>query len=218
MTYEPLRVAGLFAGVGGIELGFQRQGFATRGLCEIDEAGRSVLRKQFDLPANRLWRDVTALAGLPKVDLVTAGFPCQDLSQAGRKSGISGSQSSLVDHVFRLLDKANTPSVLLENVSYMLRLDRGAAMSHLVNRFEERGYDWAYRVVDVRSFGIPQRGSGSSSSPRAKWIPRRSCMLTMRVIPSSTTASAKPTPLRRTGSTGPKGFVGLDGRRTPYPL
>ena len=152
-----LRVAGLFAGIGGIELGLAGAGHNAVGLCEIEPSARRVLGEQFDVPAARLWNDVTALKRLPPVDLVSAGFPCQDLSQAGRKSGIGGSQSSLVEHVFRLLDSRQVPQVLLENVSYMLRLDRGHAMAFLVQEFERRGYSWAYRVVDARSFGVPQR-------------------------------------------------------------
>jgi DNA (cytosine-5)-methyltransferase 1 len=93
------------------------------------------------------------------VDVVTAGFPCQDLSQAGRTAGIGGARSSLVGHVFRLLDDAEAPPtwVLLENVPFMLSLDRGRAMSWLTEQLENRGYTWAYRVVDSRAFGLPQR-------------------------------------------------------------
>jgi DNA (cytosine-5)-methyltransferase 1 len=151
------RVAGLFAGIGGIELGLQDSGFDAVGLCEIDEAGRAVLRTGFHLGRGRLWRDVTQLSTLPRVDLLTAGFPCQDLSLAGRKDGIAGSRSGLVEHVFRLLDTREVPHVLLENVSYMRSLDGGRAMDVLVREFESRGYRWAYRVVDARSFGTPQR-------------------------------------------------------------
>ena len=150
-------MVGLFAGIGGIELGLEDAGFETAGLCELDDAAHAVLRRRFDLPADRIWRDVTKLDRLPPADVVTAGFPCQDLSQAGRKAGIRGNESSLVSHVFRLLDRTNVDTVVLENVSYMLRLDKGAAMAFLVTQLENRGYRWAYRVVDARSFGIPQR-------------------------------------------------------------
>jgi DNA (cytosine-5)-methyltransferase 1 len=62
-------------------------------------------------------------------------------------------------HVFRLLDGAPARPrwLLLENVSFMLQLDRGEAMRWLTSALEERGYTWAYRVVDTRSFGLPQR-------------------------------------------------------------
>jgi DNA (cytosine-5)-methyltransferase 1 len=90
------------------------------------------------------------------VDLVTAGFPCQDLSQAGLTAGIGGAKSGLVGEVFRLLDRRRVPWVVLENVSFMLHLDGGSALRTLVAAFEERGYRWAYRVVNSLAF-LPQR-------------------------------------------------------------
>jgi DNA (cytosine-5)-methyltransferase 1 len=81
------------------------------------------------------------------------------LSQAGAKAGIGGSRSSLVDHVFRLIESSERKPewVVLENVSYMLRLKNGVAMNHIVSRAEALGYNWAYRVLDARGFGLPQR-------------------------------------------------------------
>jgi DNA (cytosine-5)-methyltransferase 1 len=153
-----LKVASLFSGIGGVELGLQASGFSTEILCEIDEAARTVLKSRF--PNVPIHSDVRTLSKLPKVDLLAAGFPCQDLSQAGRKVGITGNNSGLVQHVFRLIAKpksARPKWVLLENVTYMLRLDRGQAMRHIISAFEQLGYRWAYRVVDIRSFGLPQR-------------------------------------------------------------
>ncbi|HEU0018991.1 MAG TPA: DNA (cytosine-5-)-methyltransferase [Thermoleophilaceae bacterium] len=152
-----LRVAGLFAGIGGIEVGLHRAGHQTEFLCEWDQSARLVLAEQF--PGVPLAGDVSELEALPTVDLVTAGFPCQDLSQAGTTTGIRGSRSGLVDQVFRLLDDARPePTWLaLENVSFMLSLDRGEAMRWLTYQLEERGFTWAYRVVDSRAFGLPQR-------------------------------------------------------------
>ncbi|MFA9432817.1 DNA cytosine methyltransferase [Egicoccus sp. AB-alg2] len=151
-----LRVVGLFAGIGGIEKGLEASGHASTLLCEIDPAARAVLDRHFE---SEVENDVRALRSLPEADLLAAGFPCQDLSQAGGKAGIRGSQSSLVSEVFRLVRKrATRPEYLLfENVSYMLRLDKGQAMDFLVSRLESFGYRWAYRVVDARAFGVPQR-------------------------------------------------------------
>ena len=92
------------------------------------------------------------------VDLITAGFPCQDLSQAGRTAGIGGQNSGLVGHVLDLLGGSPWVRwVLFENVPFMLHLDRGGAMAYLVDRLEALGFRWAYRVVDARAFGLPQR-------------------------------------------------------------
>jgi DNA (cytosine-5)-methyltransferase 1 len=152
-----LNVVGLFAGIGGIEVGLKESGHQSKLLCEIDDFARSVLGTRFD--GVEAHSDVTTLESLPPCDLIAAGFPCQDLSQAGRTAGIGGSQSSLVEHVFRLLDSAEpTPTwLLLENVSFMLSLDGGNAMRWLVEQLEDRGFSWAYRVVDSQAFGLPQR-------------------------------------------------------------
>lgn len=148
-------VAGLFAGIGGIELGLQRAGMHTELLCEWWEPARAVLEHRFpDVPIEP---DVRDLEKLPPVDLVTAGFPCTDLSQAGNMKGITGEASGLVGEVFRLLDDRRVPWVLLENVRNMLVLDGGRAMHFLVDQMEALGYQWAYRLVDSRFTGVPQR-------------------------------------------------------------
>jgi DNA (cytosine-5)-methyltransferase 1 len=148
---------GLFAGIGGLEVGLRKSGWQTALLCEIAPAAQAVLRKR--LPDAELRGDVRRLRALPgQVDLVAAGFPCQDLSQAGRTRGIAGANSSLVGEVFRLIRRRKGPRwLLLENVPFMLQLDRGAAMRHLTTALDEYGYRWAYRVIDARAFGLPQR-------------------------------------------------------------
>lgn len=155
------RVAALFAGIGGIELGLEKAGHETLLFCENDPAACAVLESHFKRERRKypiFSRDVRELRDLPKrVNMVTAGFPCQDLSQAGRTNGINGSQSGLVGHVFRLLRDHDIPWLLLENVPFMLQLDRGGAMAYLVGQLENLGYSWAYRVIDTRAFGIPQR-------------------------------------------------------------
>lgn len=150
-------VAGLFAGIGGIERGLARTGFESQLLCEIDPGAVAVLRRR--LPDVPIHLDIRRLRSLPVVDVVSAGFPCQDLSQAGRTRGIAGQQSGLVDYAFKLVRRRRGGPrwLLLENVPFMLQLDRGRAMHHLTAALEEMGYAWAYRVVDARAFGLPQR-------------------------------------------------------------
>lgn len=148
-------MVGLFAGIGGIELGLHAAGHETTLLCDIDPAAQAVLRARF--PCVPLVSDVRELQELPSADMVCAGFPCQDLSQAGRTAGIKGRNSGLVSEVFRLVDASMPEWICLENVQFMLRLDRGRAMRYLTSELGSRGYTWAYRVVDSRSFGLPQR-------------------------------------------------------------
>ncbi len=155
---RPLTCAGLFAGVGGIELGLHRSGHRTQLLCENDPSASEVLRARFHgVP---LWSDVRDLTRLPAdTELLTAGFPCQDLSQAGMTRGISGARSGLVAHIFKLLRsrRRKVPFVLLENVPFMLKLGQGRALDVIIAALEDLGYRWAYRVVDSRAFGLPQR-------------------------------------------------------------
>lgn len=150
-----LSVAALFAGVGGIELGLERSGHSTNFFCEIDDLAKEVLRQKFQ--ATKIHSDITTLRRLPKVDLVTAGFPCQDISLAGTRHGLKGTQSGLVDEFFRLIEKSKPELILLENVSNLLRLNKGASMVQILNRLESLKYKWAYRLVDTRGFGLPQR-------------------------------------------------------------
>jgi DNA (cytosine-5)-methyltransferase 1 len=157
MQQSPTRTAALFAGIGGIEAGLHRAGVATDLLCEIEPGAVGVLEEQF--AGTRVHRDVTTLSAraIAGADLLTAGFPCQDLSQAGRTKGMGGDQSSLVRHVFRLLERRRVPWVLLENVPFMLQLGRGHALDAVVSELERLRYRWAYRVIDSRAFGLPQR-------------------------------------------------------------
>lgn len=150
-----MKVAGLFAGIGGLEAGLAVAGHETELLCEIWGPAREVLSIRY--PGLRSKKDIRRLKSLPAgTDLVVAGFPCQDLSQAGMTAGIEGGRSSLVGHVFRLLDRRPVPWVVLENVSFMLHLDHGNGLRVLIEAFEKRGYRWAYRVVNSLAF-VPQR-------------------------------------------------------------
>lgn len=155
-TDKPLRVAGLFAGIGGLELGLKRAGLETALLCEIDPGARAVLSERFS--GVKVIEDVAEIKKLPnKIDVLVAGFPCQDLSQVGPTVGIKGKKSGLVAHVWRLLASRKIGWVILENVPFMLKLHGGAALDVIVGMLESLGYKWAYRVIDSRAFGLPQR-------------------------------------------------------------
>lgn len=151
-----MRTAGLFAGIGGFELGLASVGHAAELFCDVLPASKAVLNARF--PDVEYRDDITRLRSLPSaVDLVCAGFPCQDLSQAGRTAGLSGERSGLIGEVFRLLGRRRIPTVVVENVPFMLQLNGGDAMRAIIDEFERLGYRWAYRVVDTCGFGLPQR-------------------------------------------------------------
>lgn len=154
MTSRP-GVVSLFAGVGGLEAGLHEAGFQTTLMVENWEPAVAVLENRFQ--AVPVLGDVRGVTSLPRAEVLTAGFPCTDLSQAGKTAGIGGSSSGLVHEVFRLLPDVDPTWLVLENVRNMLALDGGRAMSVLVEELESRGYRWAYRLIDSRSFGVPQR-------------------------------------------------------------
>lgn len=149
-------VAGLFSGIGGLEEPFAELGASIELVCDTWQPSQRVLRAR--RPDVNIWQDVATLEHLPSsANILTAGFPCTDLSQAGLMKGIGGSASGLVAHVFRLLADRNVEWVIIENVKNMLALDKGRAMDFIVDQFEELGFSWAYRTVDSRFTGVPQR-------------------------------------------------------------
>lgn len=152
-----MKIVGLFAGIGGIEYGFHQHGHEASLLCEIMPEAKSVLVSRFF--GSHISDDVRCMDSLPSSDILAAGFPCQNLSIAGDKKGLSGDKSSLLNEVFRLLEnsKKKPQTIIIENVANIVSLHKGEALALIVEKMANYGYDWAYRLVDPRSFGIPQR-------------------------------------------------------------
>jgi DNA (cytosine-5)-methyltransferase 1 len=196
-----MSVTGLFSGIGGFELAFSQAGFETKLLVEIDPASRAVLRTQF--PNTDLHDDVRGLVDVPSgTTVVTAGFPCQNLSMAGDKSGILGSKSGVVERILELIGRSRVPIVVIENVYFMLQLESGRGMNWLVQQFEELGYHWAYRVLDTMGFGLPQR--------RRRVYLVASCDLDPRTILFSDEARSPTSP--KPDLRAPVGFYWTEGR------
>ncbi|WP_374199149.1 DNA mismatch endonuclease Vsr [Actinotalea ferrariae] len=145
----------LFAGVGGLDLGLERAGLATVEMAESWEPARRVLRDRFSAVA--LAGDVSTYTPRSRFEVLAAGFPCTDLSHAGRKTGIFGASSGLVSHAFRIAAEARPNWIVLENVPNLLALHRGVGMRYIIEELESLGYRWAYRTVDSRATGVPQR-------------------------------------------------------------
>lgn len=179
-----MKIAGVFAGIGGLERGLSAAGHEPALLCEVWEPAQAVLRARYD--GVDLQADITDLRDLPEgIDLLAGGFPCQDLSQAGNTAGIEGLRSGLVGHVFRLLDQKRVEWVVLENVPFMLHLNGGKALNIIMSALEERGYRWAYRVVNSLSF-VPQRRERVLIVATTSEVDPASVLLTDEVDPPTT--------------------------------
>ena len=150
-------ILSLFAGIGGFERAFHRAGFTGSVVSyENWSSAQSVLRKR--VPSATLFEDVRGLRpDLHDAEIVIAGFPCTDLSSAGRRVGISGDASGLIIGVLHAIQKRRPEWVLLENVPNMLRLKGGEAMEIIGGMLSDAGYAWCYRILDAQYFGVAQR-------------------------------------------------------------
>jgi len=150
-----LRIVSLFTGLGALDLGLANAGHRVMAACESWEPARRVLKHHFpDIPVNE---DVRTFKPTVEFDVLSAGFPCTDISHAGARAGINGEASGLVEHVFRIASENGPRWILLENVPNLLSLHSGAGMQHITHRLQSLGYRWAYRTVDTRFTGLPQR-------------------------------------------------------------
>lgn len=149
--------ASLFSGVGGFDLGFELAGIETIAQCEIDDHACRVLEHHW--PEVTRYHDITKLDGrdLRGVDVITGGFPCQDLSVAGRRRGLAGARSGLFFQLARVVEEARPRLLLWENVPGLLSQDRGGAMREVVGELARIGYFGAWRVLDSQFHGVPQR-------------------------------------------------------------
>lgn len=155
-----LEASAIFAGIGGLELGLHKAGHRTTLFCECDPEATAVLAARFpDIPITfDVRRTDELVSNISRTsNLLTAGFPCTDLSQAGRTRGFAGGRSSLIRETLEVVRRRPFPNVLIENVPNWRHLHKGAYLEEVVSALERLGYSWAYRTIDARSFGLPQR-------------------------------------------------------------
>lgn len=150
-----LTVGSTFTGVGGADLGLEWAGFRVAWQCELDPWKQSILRAHWpDVP---LHDDITTLRDPEPVDLLIGGFPCQDLSVAGKRKGFSGERSVLAFDFLRVAESVRPRWLLLENVPGLLSSSRGRDFARLVDEVVALGYGVGWRVLDARYFNVPQR-------------------------------------------------------------
>ena len=153
----------LFAGVGGFDLAMERNGVEVVANVEIDKACQSVLAKHF--PNAKQFSDITDVKGSdlieagfePSRGIITGGFPCQDLSVAGKRAGLVGERSGLFWEIARLIEETKTEWFILENVPGLLTSNKGKDFGVVIGTMADIGYSLAWRVLDAQHFGVPQR-------------------------------------------------------------
>jgi DNA (cytosine-5)-methyltransferase 1 len=160
MRRHSLEATAIFGGIGGLEQGLHRNGHRVSLFCECDLEAIAVLERRF--PGVPIAHDIKKTDEVidsisPSSDLLTAGFPCTDLSQAGRTQGFAGGRSSLIRDTIQLLQRRPFANVLIENVPNWRHLHQGEYMREVLSALEKLGYRWAYRTLDSLAFGIPQR-------------------------------------------------------------
>lgn len=151
-----MKVLSLFSGIGGFDLGLIRSGMEVEAMCEIDRFCQKTLRKNF--PDVRLYSDVREVSfDRHSVDLVCGGFPCQDLSIAGERKGLSGSRSGLWFEFQRVIDEVEPRWVIIENVPGLLSSRGGSDFAVIIHWLANRGYGVGWRVLNSKGFGLAQQ-------------------------------------------------------------
>jgi DNA (cytosine-5)-methyltransferase 1 len=151
-----VKALSLFSGAGGMDLGLDRAGITAVAHCEIDPKAQSVLRRHWpDVPVIEDVREVTEDVG--DVDVVHGGFPCQDISVAGNRKGLAGDRSGLWWEFHRILGELRPRWCVIENVAGLLSSNGGRDLGAILGALGDFGYGYAYRVLDARFFGVPQR-------------------------------------------------------------
>ncbi len=153
-----LRVLDLFSGIGGFSLGLERtSGFSTVAFCEIEEFPRKVLAKHWPgVPCYHDVRELTAArlaADGISVDAICGGFPCQDISTAGRGAGIAGERSGLWKEYARLIGELRPQYAIMENVSALL----GRGLDVVLGDLASIGYDAEWHCIPASAVGAPHR-------------------------------------------------------------
>jgi DNA-cytosine methyltransferase len=147
---KKLQTLDLFAGIGGFAYGLEKTGlYETKYFCEWDSVAQRVLKKQWpDVPC---FGDIKDLSGsdVGNVDIITGGFPCQDISLAGEGVGIEGDRSSHWYHYLRLINEIKPKGCIIENVSAL----RSRGLDTVLRGLDEVGYDAEWHCITAKHLG-----------------------------------------------------------------
>lgn len=152
-----MNVLDLFSGIGGFSLGLERAGMKTVAFCEIEPFCRRVLNRHW--PEVPIYDDVTTLTARRlrddgvTVNLVCGGFPCQDISVAGRGDGLDGARSGLWREFYRLIDEIKPRWVVIENVAAL----RTRGLDVILSSLDAIGYVGEWHLIPASACGAPHR-------------------------------------------------------------
>jgi DNA (cytosine-5)-methyltransferase 1 len=158
-----MKFVSLFAGVGGFDIGLERSGHTCIGQVEIDKKAREILDRHWpnvpkhdDVTTAKEWANEIGLIG--NVDLVVGGFPCQDLSVAGKRAGLAGERSGLFHDALAFAKTVKAKTIILENVPGLLSSNQGRDFGTVLTELANAGYsNIEWRVLDSQFFGVAQR-------------------------------------------------------------
>lgn len=161
-TIKKYSVLELFAGAGGMLLGFEKAGFQTRAAIEIDKHACNTLRENYP-ELEVLEGDIDKfiengdLEKYKGVDVVTGGFPCQSFSYAGKRRGLDDARGTLFYSFAKALEITQPKMFVAENVKGLVSHDQGNTLKLMILVFEKMGYDITYRVLNAMNYGVAQK-------------------------------------------------------------
>lgn len=152
-----LTFGSLFAGIGGFDLGFTKAGMQGLWQVEIDQKCQGVLSMHF--PDAERFSDVRECGrhNLKPVDVICGGFPCQDVSLAGKRAGLEGERSTLWKEFARIICELKPRWVVIENVIGLFSSDDGRFFAEILKDLAEGGYDAEWETIPALFFGAPHR-------------------------------------------------------------
>jgi DNA (cytosine-5)-methyltransferase 1 len=153
-----MRVLDLFSGIGGFSLGLERAGMQTVAFCENNPFCQAVLKKNW--PEVTIYDDVKTLSadrlaadGIERIELIAGGFPCQDISTAGKGEGLAGARSGLWWEFHRLIQEIRPRYALIENVAML----RHRGLDAVLGSLDEIGFDAEWHCIPAAAIGAPHR-------------------------------------------------------------
>ena len=154
-----MKFVDLFAGVGGMRIAAESTGGKCVFTSEIDKFARDTYSKNFSVPDESIFGDITSLEprDVPDHDLILAGFPCQPFSNAGKRMGFrDATRGTLFFHIAEIISSKKPKAVLLENVRGLLSQDGGRTYRTITDTLSELGYVVHGKLLNARDFGLPQ--------------------------------------------------------------